>query len=212
MPGLSPDFQLAPSLGATLGRGALLQRRLPRPPPSDVGVRRPDPLPAVRTLPAVLLLAVSAGLIAAAVRLSTVLTGYEPLTLAAACLATAIVVMLPWRVLRVGLAGRPELRRADALRLALLGVWSASGIVGMALYTAYRWLRPGYLTAQYADYVARLDGSGQAAAGALADLTARRPWFEDPLTQALNSGLLLALAGTAATLLLVYRRRPRLRE
>ncbi len=192
-----------------MARGTLLQRCLPRPPAPGVDV---SPARSAPTLGATLLLAFVAGLIAATVRLSTVLTGYDSLSVASACLATAIIATLPWRVLRVVLAGSPRLARGSALRLALIGVALASGIVGTALYAGYRWLRPGYLTEHYDQYLAAFVAAGHAGEGGLREFTARRSWFEDPLAQALNSSLLLALAGTVTALFLVYRRPPRRQE
>lgn len=165
-----------------------------------------DGTPLPRILVATLLLAMSAGVIAAVVRLGSVLSGDDSLMMAAPVLAMVLIAALPWRLLRVALTGGAALTRGTALRVTLLSVWFASAIVGCTLYGTYRWLRPGYLEMRYDRYVAATAAAPRSPSGAIAELEARRAWLLDPLMQALDGGLWLALTGTFVALFLVYGR------
>jgi hypothetical protein len=201
---------LAAALAAPVGRDSLLQRGVPQPAATGRAVK--DAAASPRTLAGALLLAVSAGSIAAVARVGSLLTSDEPLTVAAAVIAMVIVASLPSRLLRVALTGGAVLTRGAALCVTLLGVWLASAIVGGALYGAYRWLRPSYLALRYERYAAAAAAGPASVSGAVAEVEARRAWLLDPFVQALDGGLWLALAGTLVALLLVYGRPRRRRE
>ena len=100
-------------------------------------------------------------------------------------------------------AAEPMLAFGRRVGLATLLVTCASGVLGVGLYTLYRFLRPDLLAIRYTGFEARLAVSREPAArvaAELARLAEQKAQYLDPAFQALSTagtvfffGMLLAL-------------------
>ena len=105
--------------------------------------------------------------------------------------------------MRSVVAAEPVLPFGRRIGLAALLVACASGVLGVALYALYRFLRPDLLAVRYTGFEARLAASREPAARVAAEiarLAEQKTQFLDPAYQAVSTagtvfffGMLLAL-------------------